>query len=250
MALKYTIAQATSRLNELDYNAGGVSNIQGPMFKASVVEFQKRNGLATDGYGPLTEARLFSDAAVRVTLNRDAIPPVQPAPAVVPISGLVKAGVRAWPTQAGCSAFYGAPGNPKSTAGKALLPFAFRIAWDLEKKTSSFACHTLCAEAFTSIFANAARHYGQAEMQRMRLDLFGGCYNFRKMRGGSEWSMHSWGIAVDLDPTKNELHMNRTQALFARPEYVAFWNIVEAHGALSLGRARNYDFMQFQFARL
>ena len=59
MSLQFTIAQATERLNALGYNAGSISNVQGPMFKAAVEAFQRAKGLATDGYGPITERALF-----------------------------------------------------------------------------------------------------------------------------------------------------------------------------------------------
>ncbi len=87
-------------------------------------------------------------------------------------------------------------------------------------------------------------------MQRLRLDLFGGCLNVRKMRGGSSYSMHSWGIAVDLDPIRNKFRWDSRRASFARKEYLPFWEIVENHGATSLGLERDFDWMHFQFARL
>ena len=68
------------------------------------------------------------------------------------------------------------------------------------------------------------------------------------MRGGSRKSTHAWGIAVDLDPENNRLRWGCDRALFARNEYKAFWEIVEDHGATSLGRSANYDWMHFQFA--
>jgi hypothetical protein len=155
-----------------------------------------------------------------------------------------------WPTQAGVRAFYGEPGNAQCTAALVNLPYRMRIAWDLNSTIVQFRCHTKCEAAFERIFQKTLQHYGLPAIQKLRLDLFGGCYNLRKMRGGSSWSMHSWGIAIDLDPERNALKMTKKTATFARPEYVPFWNIVESEGGVSLGRQRDYDWMHFQFARL
>ncbi len=158
--------------------------------------------------------------------------------------------VTAWPRQANVRAFYGEPGNPACTAGIAEMPYPMRIAWDTKSIVRRFRCHTKVKGAMETIFRETLAHYGLKEVQALGLDLFGGCYNLRQMRGGTSWSMHSWGIAVDLDPANNQLKWTKAKARFAKPDYVAFWNIVEAQGALSLGRARDYDWMHFQFARL
>jgi len=55
---------------------------------------------------------------------------------------------------------------------------------------------------------------------------------------------------VDLDPGRNQLKWGRDRAVFARPEYEPFWQIVESEGLVSLGRAKNFDWMHFQAARL
>lgn len=144
--------------------------------------------------------------------------------------------------------FYGPPGSHQCTAGIVELPFAFRIAWDTDKKISKFHCHSKVAVPLTSIFEEAASHYGEAHFRHLGLDLFGGCYNNRVMRGGTRKSTHAWGIAVDLDPARNRLRWGRDTAAFARAEYIPFWNIVESHGATSLGRTSNFDWMHFQFA--
>jgi hypothetical protein len=80
--------------------------------------------------------------------------------------------------------------------------------------------------------------------------LFGGCLNVRRMRGGSAWSMHSWGIAFDFDPDRNQLRWGRDRAAFAKPEYNKWFELWEEEGAVSLGRVRNFDWMHVQFARL
>lgn len=155
-----------------------------------------------------------------------------------------------WPKQSGVPAFFGKPGSPAATAGKVILPIPFRIAWNLNQSVKSFACHELVEDAFTAIFNEAVAHYGEKKFVELGLDLFGGCFNNRKMRGGTATSMHAFGIAYDGDPERNQLRWGKDRAEFAKPAYNAFWKIVEAHGAISLGRARNYDWMHFQFANL
>ena len=155
-----------------------------------------------------------------------------------------------YPPQSGVAAFYGPAGGRDCTAGSVSLPFPFPLAWDDSQKVTRFACHVRVAASMTAIFAESAKNYGEAEFRRLRLDRFGGCYNYRAMRGGTSLSMHSWGIAVDLDPINNQLKWGRGRAAFARPEYLPFWAIVEAHGATSLGRAKNFDWQHFQFAGL
>ena len=152
------------------------------------------------------------------------------------------------PKQADVAKFYGQAGATACTSGKVVLPFAFPLAWDDSQRVTRISCHAKVAADLTAIFAEAAKHYGEDEFRRLRLDRFGGCYNYRVMRGGTALSMHAWGIAVDLDPINNQLRWGKDRAEFAKTEYLPFWNIVEAHGATSLGRAKNYDWMHFQFA--
>ena len=92
--------------------------------------------------------------------------------------------------------------------------------------------------------------YGEEEIVRLRLDLWGGCLNVRKMRGGTRYSMHSWGIAVDYDPDRNRLKWGRDRAAFAGPDYDVWWRFWEEEGWVSLGRTRNIDWMHVQAAKL
>lgn len=152
-----------------------------------------------------------------------------------------------WPRQNAMDAFYG----PKGTGQTMLmLPYQMRIAWDLSSHISKFSCHSKVSENLHRIFARTLDHYGIDEIKRLRLDLFGGCLNVRKMRGGSAWSIHSWGCAVDIDPDHNPLNAHRAQATLDDPPYDAFWSFVYDEGAIGLGRERDYDWMHFQFARL
>lgn len=154
------------------------------------------------------------------------------------------------PLQRDVAAVFGEPAGPDCTAGRVALPFPFPLAWDETQRVKSFACHRLVAEPLTAIFAETAKTYGEEKLRFLRLDRFGGCFNDRSMRGSTARSMHSWGIAVDLDPNRNQLKWSHDRAAFAGPEYLPFWRIVEAYGAVSLGRTRDFDWMHFQFAKL
>lgn len=140
---------------------------------------------------------------------------------------------------------YGQPGHPENLV-MINLPYPMKIAWDLTHSVTRMQIHKDCAESVKAIFTDILAHYGLVEIQRLKIDYFGGSYNFRKMRNGTEWSVHSWGCAIDLDPQENALEEHADKALFAKPEYKAMIDIFYKHGWFSLGREKNYDWMHFQ----
>lgn len=152
-----------------------------------------------------------------------------------------------WPRQRDCAAFFGEPG---SNLTRLSLPFPFRIAWNPSQSIQSTMVNAKCAAAFSNIWRRTLEHYTFSGLRTLRLDMFGGAFNIRKMRGGSALSMHSFGIAWDIDPERNQLKWNRGRANLDAPEYDKFWSFVEDEGGVSLGRARDFDWMHFQFARL
>ena len=157
---------------------------------------------------------------------------------------------RRYPTQVDVPSFYGQPGSSLATAGICKLPIPFPLAWDVSSRVTQFRCHQKVAEPMSRVFAEAVKHYGEDQYRKLRLDLFGGCYNYREMRGGSAVSMHAYGIAFDLDPERNQLRWDSTRAAFARDEYIPFMNIVVSNGGTPAGYAWDGDFMHFQWARL
>lgn len=139
---------------------------------------------------------------------------------------------------------YGKPGPEHLTTIQ--LPYKMRIAWDPKVTISRMQCHEKVANKMSAVFRDILTLYTFDRIQRLGIDLFGGCYNFRKMRGGSDWSRHSWGIAVDLDPARNPLKATSKTAQFAKSEYKAMIDIFYIHGFVSLGREKNYDWMHFE----
>ena len=127
-----------------------------------------------------------------------------------------------------------------------ILPYPMRLAWDTETKVTRMSCHKAVKTNFLNVFHDLLDHYGYEKIVELGIDLFGGCFNFRKMRGGSDWSRHSWGVAIDLDPERNLLKESHKTARFAKPEYKPMIEIFYKHGFVSLGVEKDYDWMHFE----
>jgi len=166
-----------------------------------------------------------------------------------------------WPKQkkSALNAFYGKVVTqtkkpniylPSRYLTKINLPYPHRLAWDKRQKVTKTTCNKKVAKSIVRVLNKVLDHYGMKEIKRLGLDLYGGCYAPRKMRGGSSLSTHSWGIALDYNPGENKLRWGRDKARFAQPEYDKWWEFWEEEGWVSLGREKNYDWMHIQAAKL
>ncbi len=138
---------------------------------------------------------------------------------------------------------YGKPGTSIVVMN---LPYPMRIAWDMKTSVTKMQCHKLMVPKFTAVFNDLLKHYGLAELKRLGIDIFGGCYNFRQMRGGTAWSRHSWAIAIDLDPVRNGLKTTWKKAQFSKPDYAPMVEIFYKHGFFNLGKEKDYDAMHWE----
>lgn len=245
-----------SRLTAHGYAVGPIDGQIGPTTIDAIKAFEKANGLPEDGKADEKVVELLRKSATESSERmpeRDVEEPELAAALATNAAVGAGAGAAAtavknvWPRQAGCTAFYGAVGTNQGTL---TLPFPMRIAWDKAKKTSKMTLNKKVIESAGRVFEKIAHHYDAAQREKLGLDLFGGSLNVRRMRGGSAYSMHSWGIAIDFAPETNQLKWGRDRASLAVPEVVPFWEAWEEEGWLSLGRARNFDWMHVQAARL
>jgi len=204
---------------------------------AEGIEAGKIDGL----WGPQTSFAYNSLKQLRLT---GALPPTWRPEEIQDVNP------HSWPSQKNeqdLIAFYGEVGTNQTTI---VLPYPHILAWDTAKKVTKFSCHKKVHDSMLRVLTKVKNHYGIQEISRLHLDMWGGCLNVRKMRGGSRFSMHSWGIAVDYDPENNQLNWGRDRATFAQPEYTRWWELWEEEGWLSLGRTRNFDWMHVQAAKL
>lgn len=152
-----------------------------------------------------------------------------------------------WPVESQMLEYYGQPGSNQVLID---WPWPLRLSWDKNTVIKRFQCHARVKDSLLSVAEQVMNEYSLDEIVNLRLDLWGGCLNVRAKRGGTSLSTHAYGVAIDWDPERNALRATRQTAALARPEYEAWWQAWTDHGWLSLGKARDYDWMHVQAARL
>lgn len=192
--------------------------------KADIIAIQKRIGVEADG--------ILGPVSLRALRKELGIPPT-------PI----------WPTQAevrrGTSIF----GKAGCEADLVSLVPPYALYYE-GTPVRSIRVHRLIARHVAEALSEVLTHYGVQEIKRLGLDIYGGSYNYRTTQGSHTLSMHAWGIALDFAPTANARHFKSPRATLSHPDCHTWWEIWEKHGAVSLGRERDYDWMHLQFAGL
>lgn len=188
---------------------------------AEIQRMQIRIGVTTDGFwGPK------SQAACRSYL-RLLMPEVNP-----------------WPMgdQTSLRAFYGDPGDESQLVR---IEFPYPMLYG-GKKVTSTRVHHKCANSLLRVLTAIRERMEASPLIRDEAADFGGVFNFRLKRGGSTYSVHAWGAAIDLDaddnsfrdswPMKSDMPLEIIEE-FAREGWTsaaAFWG---------------YDAMHFQAVR-
>ena len=118
------------------------------------------------------------------------------------------------------------------------------------KRVKTIRVHKLVANAVKAALEEVLDYYGVEKIHTLGLDDYSGSFNYRKTASGASLSMHAWGIALDFAADKNGYYTKKPHATLSKPECDKWWEIWEAHGAVSLGRQKDYDWMHVQFASL
>jgi hypothetical protein len=200
---------------------------------------------AVDGWNGVNTTEALNAFLYKTTNGREEIIERRP------LENFVSADAKRIPTQDEVDAVYGKPGPEiKSRLVTLELPFKLRIDYNLRQRTNKIRVHQDCATQLERALLAVRAHYGEDDMQRLGLDRFAGAYAHRTMRGGTKWSMHAYGCAVDFYAEPNGLRTECPDALFCGAEYKPFLDIMEENEWLPAIRLWGKDAMHFQRAKL
>jgi len=214
------VAAAQACLNHLGYEAGAADGYDGHNTR--------------EAYSALIFARINGKREIVKRVKRETI--------IAP---------RGVPHQNDAGAYYGDPVTqvPQRLV-TATLPFYMRIDYNRKQQTNKVTLHELAAPSFVAGYTEVWKFYGEDAFRDLGLDLNAGGYNKRKMRGGTSWSMHAYGCAWDNNATPNGLRTRCPDALFCKPVYKDYFDIMESHEWLSALRMWGADAMHLQRASL
>lgn len=155
-----------------------------------------------------------------------------------------------YPSYKNIESYYGKIEDISKNIVTVSVPFKHILAWNPRQVVNKVSCHKKIASVYTTILEETLATYGLDEIHKLGIDLFGGSFVSppRKMRGGSEWSTHCYGISFDYNPEANQLKWGRDKAVFATPEYADFMDIWNKYGAINIGECKGYDYMHMQFS--
>ena len=80
------------------------------------------------------------------------------------------------------------------------MPYAVPLSWDPTKQVTNLYTHKKLKDLFPAVFREIERRGLKSQIH-----TFGGCFNFRSKRGGNKLSVHSWAVAIDLNPETNRM---------------------------------------------
>ncbi len=192
--------------------------------KTQIASIQKHLGVTADGImGPVTLAALNQELGITTSPS--------------------------WPTQVEVRSGKSIFGSAGDEGQLVSISPAYPLFYD-GKSISSIRVHRAIALHVQQVLREVLEHYGMDEIKRLGLDQYGGSYAYRSITGGSQMSMHAWGIALDWAAASNGYSTKAPRATLSHADCAKWWEIWESHGAISLGRERDYDWMHVQFAQL
>lgn len=125
-------------------------------------------------------------------------------------------------------------------------PYPMVASWSPSTPITKIRCHRLVQPSLSRALTALWRLYPTAEQRRAAgVDLYGGCFSFRRIAGSDRLSCHAFACAIDLDPGRNPL--GKPWEVGMIPMEVV--DVFETEGAEWGGRwKRRPDCQHFQWA--
>ena len=234
----------------------------GPKTVQAIADWQASKGLEVDGkFGPACKkAAGFTSGASDTTSGSGGSGTNVVDDGTIPSQSKVRTG----------NSKYGKPMTAECQK-KLTLPYPMYYNYGKDglgggSKLTQIPCHSLVHERIYNIFKDTLSEFGEENVHKYRLDVFSGAYvpkttgnsgsNAGKGTDYSKLSMHSWGIAFDIDGGNNPNRVDKKNVDWLNPESAKgkehkiqrFWDIVNKYGGYSLGKNSNRDWMHVQFA--
>lgn len=208
---------------------------EGPKTTQAIKDFQKRNGLTADGIvGKYTLAKLRS--TIPIGPSKDSHRST---------FSYLKRGKLLTTNQ--ITVKYGKPCDSTNFV-TVDLPFPLRLSWETKTTVTRLQVHKAIKNNVVNALTEILNHYGQEKITELGIDLYGGCYNCRQMRSSKAWSVHSWALAIDLDPVRNGLNSSFLNSEFSKIEYKEMHEAFYRNGFINLGIEADMDAMHYQIA--
>lgn len=148
------------------------------MTSVQIIAMQERIGAKPDGFwGPRS-----------IEACRDHLRRLMPSPNPWPK-----------PTAAALRKFYGEPGDEGNLV---TITFPYPMFYGVKEVTRT-RCHKRIAEPLLRVLGSIRDQYAGEERIMIPARDYGGIFNFRQKRGGTSWSLHAYGAAIDLDADTN-----------------------------------------------
>jgi hypothetical protein len=107
--------------------------------------------------------------------------------------------------------------------------------------------HEKIAEPLRRVAARIAEAMKHDRALAPFFESLGGTFNWRKIAGTDELSMHAWAIAIDLDTARANYWRNAAQFVWKNQYPQAIVDAFEAEGFVWGGRWYHYDTMHFEY---
>lgn len=116
-----------------------------------------------------------------------------------------------WPLQRDCLHFYGDPRSKDwlhDNTVDVVCPWAIHMG---RIQIKNILIHKKCEQSLIGVLGAIWEAVGKdpAKIAKLGYDQYDGSYNFRPMRGGQAWSMHSFACAIDWDAGDNPFHSRK-----------------------------------------